>query len=309
MKILLETLEQRALFSAAVTPALLASHLASVNTGSAAVTAKVTSLTSHASTALTKLIADAAKLPKAKAALFAPVRADLTKLIASTTAHANALTKPTTTLATKAETTGITQLNAFTPAADATLAANSNSLVSLLVTPLTNLHLDLSGPLVTDLAILKSANPTATQLAADISALMTAYKADAAALTAGANTFHTNVSSLATTLTTESTMAPNILFTYTGTATNTIIHKTTAASLIVTSETLNGNWIGFTTNVNGAGINVKYAAVGTISNTGAFTATFAAGGSSEHLTGTLSGKTVSGSGIGEELLTFTVTHP
>ncbi len=309
MKLLFESLEQRTFFSVAVTSATLVANLSAINSQSTTVSAAVKTLNAQASAALAKLTADAAKLPKAKAALFAPVKADLNKLISTTTTDANSLTKPTGTLATKAEGTGITQLAAFTPAADATLSADSNNLVNLLVTPLTDLHLDLSGPLVTDLAILKSANPTAAQLAADIAALSTAYRADAAALTSDANTLHTKVSTFSTTLSTESTMAPNILFTYTGTATNTVIHKTTAASLIVSSETLNGIWTGFTTNVNGAGINVRYAAVGTISKTGDFTATFSSGGSSEHLTGTLSGKTVSGSGIGAELLTFTVTHP
>ena len=311
---LIESLESRTFLSAApVTSATLAADQSAIAVQSAAVAAAVKTLAAQTKTELAAITADVKGLARSNAPLLSKVKLDVNKLTSATNTDGNSILKSSGALAKKALATGASELQAFSPKSVAALTTDSATLNGILVAPLGKLQVDLGGPLISDLGPLGSANPTATQLASDIAALSAAYSAASNALTAAAVQYQASITGLATDLTTIASGVPNIVFTYTGTATQTggkNAGKKGAVSLTITVEAADGSWTGTLSAPNGAGIQVTHLAQGKVTATGAFTGNFSSSsGVGELLTGQVSGNSIKGTVQGANGSgTFSIAH-
>jgi hypothetical protein len=297
----IQSLESRTLFSVN----LLADQSA-ILAASASVKTDTTVLATQNKTDLAAIAADLKLLPKTttktNAALLKTVKTDLSKLTLQTNSGQKSLLTTSSADAKKAVTAGNKLQSAFTTANENAVTKDSNAL-GLLIAPLGpidlalgNLNTALTGPIITDLGLIGTANPTATQLASDIAALNAAYAASSAQLTADATQYQTSITTLASDLTVVQSAIPNIMFTYQGTATDTQqgtkdFGKNDKVTLDVVAEGTDGSWTGTLTATSSKGGMKVYGASGGISNTGVFTCTLS---NNTTITGALNGTTIAG---------------
>jgi hypothetical protein len=304
MQQFIQSLEQRTFFSTA----LLADQTTILADENALKLANK-SLATQIKVSLAAITVDLKTLPKTNAPLLKTVKADDAALSRATTSDQNAIVTPSTRLAKTAVTAGTKLLTSWTAKAAATVATDATNLNSILVAPLGKLGLDLTGPLVTDLGVILGDNPTAAQLAADISTLDTAYAADAAALTSKASQLQLDLGSLSTDLIAD-TAVPNVQFNYSGSIKETVGPKkghSLRFTFDITIEAADGSWTASYASINGAGIAVSQPSQGTVSDTGVFNGELSDG---TVMTGTVSGKTIRGTAVSGLLQgTFVVSHP
>ncbi len=241
-------------------------------------------------------------LPKTNAPLLKTVKGDITKLTSALNGDRNSLLNTSSADAKKAVTVGNKLQSSFTTANINAVTKDTNVLGTL-VAPLGPLDLDLgklqtdlSGSLVTDLGLIGTANPSATQLASDIAALNTAYANSSAQLTADATQYQTGITTLASDLTVVQSAIPNIVFTYQGTVTDTTqgtkdFGKNDTATLDVVEEGADGSWTGTLTATSSKGGMKVYGASGSVTSTGAFTSMLSNGTT---VTGQLNGTAIKG---------------
>jgi hypothetical protein len=277
-------------------------------TDAAAVKATAKVIAAADKTALAAITVDLKTLPKTNAALFKTVKTDTSKIASLTASDSNSITGNSAKLAKKAVAAGDSLLSAWSLKSESAVATDATQLNSIVVAPLGKLSLDLSGPLVTDLGVIGTANPTATQLQNDITALDAAYAADAAALTSAASTYQSSLTTLSTDLTAIPNV-PNIVFDYSGAIKETAGSakgKSLKFSVDITTEDSLGSWQGTYTSTNGAGVVVSQPAEGEANDTGGFSGDLANG---TLFTGTVSGKTIKGiAQSGTATGSFSVSH-
>jgi hypothetical protein len=280
----IQSLESRTLFSVN----LLADQSA-ITSDASSVKADTLTLTLNSRTTLATITADLKGLPKTNAALLKTVKTDLSQLTSQTNAGQKSLLTTSSADAKKAVAAGNKLQSSFTNANENAVIKDSGVLENL-VAPLGpidlalgNLNTALTGPLITDLGAIGTANPTATQLASDIAALNAAYATSSARLTADATQYQTSITTLNDDLGIVENAIPNIVFTYQGTATNTTqgsknFGKNEAVTLDVVSEDDSiGSWTGTLTATAKSGKKQVFGANGFVSNAGQFVATLSNG--------------------------------
>jgi len=304
MRQFIESLESRTLFSVT-----LLTDQAAIVSDAAAIKTAVKNLAAQNNTLLAAITVDLKTLPKTNAPLLKTVKSAAAKLATATASDETSITTSSGKLAKKSVTDGDTLLTAWTPKGETAIASDATTLNSIVVAPLGKLQLDLNGPLVADLGVILTQNPTATKLASDINALDAAYAAASAQLTTAATQYQTGLTTLASDLAAIPTI-PNILFNYAGSSSVTAgAHKgkSTNFTFDVTVESANGSWTATFTTKNKAGVPVSKQAQGTLDSTGALNGTLSDG---TQITGIVNGKTIKGTeqnaqGSGP----FSITHP
>jgi hypothetical protein len=295
----IQSLESRTLFSTVD----LTADQSAILADSATVKTDTASLLAQNKTELAAITADLKGLPKTNAALLKTVKLDATKLTSSTNADRNSLLNTSSADAKKSVAAGNKLESSFTTANINAVTKDSDVLENL-VAPLGpidlalgNLNTALTGPLITDLGLIGTANPTATQLASDIAALNAAYAASSAQLTAAATQYQASITTLNDDLGVVENAIPNIVFTYQGTATNTTqgtknFGKNEAVALDVVEEDDNvGSWTGELTATASGGKKQVFGASGFVSSAGQFSGTLSNGTT---VTGVLNGSTIKG---------------
>jgi hypothetical protein len=298
----IQSLESRTLFSVN----LLADQ-AAILADSTSVKSDTAALTLQDKIDLAAITTDLKGLPKTtsktNAALLKTVKTDVTILTSQTNTGQKSLLTTSSADAKKAVAAGNKLQSAFTTANENAVIKDSGAL-EVLVAPLGpidlalgNLNTALTGPLITDLGLIGTANPTATQLASDIAALNAAYAASSAQLTADATQYQTTLTTLNDDLGVVENAIPNIMFTYQGTATNTTqgtknFGKNEAVTLDVVQEDDSiGSWTGTLTATGSKGKKQVFGASGFVSNAGQFAATLSNGTT---VTGVLNGSIIKG---------------
>jgi hypothetical protein len=299
----IQALESRTFMSATLLP-----DQATITADAAALKVAGKALVAQDKTLLAAITKDLKTLPKTNAPLMRAVTVANTRLGALVNADAASITTASGRLAKKSVVAGDTLISAWTSRGVTTVAADEAALNSILVAPLGKLNLDLTGPLVTDLGVLETANPTASQLATDINALEAAYAANSAALTNTAANYSASITTLSDDLAAIPTV-PNIVFDYSGSITQTSgakKGKSLKFSVNITVEAADGSWSGIYTSVNNTGSTVTQNAQGTVTSSGAFSGYL---GDGAIYTGVVSGKTIKGTAVNSTATgRFTVSH-
>ena len=301
MNHLIQSLESRTLFSVN----LLADQTA-ILADSTTVKSDTAALTLQDKIDLAAITTDLKGLPKTNAALLKTVKTDVATLTTQTNADDKSLTTSSSADAKKAVTAGDKLQSSFTNANENAVIKDSGVLENL-VAPLGpidlalgDLNTALTGPLITDLGVIGTANPTATQLASDIAALNAAYAASSAQLTAAATQYQASITTLNDDLGVVENAIPNIVFTYQGTATDTAqgtkdFGKNDKIILdVVNEDDVIGSWTGQLTAIASSGKQDVYGASGYVSNAGQFSGTLSNGTT---VTGVLNGTTIKGTEI------------
>ncbi len=173
----------------------------------------------------------------------------------------NLLVKPGEALAKKSTTTGESLFVKATTKNVAVAAADITALGTITTTPLANLLGAFHGFHVeSDFQALVTANPTATQLATDVTTTLTNADAQSTTLQTAANQFSTNIATLTTDLSSVKTTFgsfPRLTGTLNGTTTvlkGRHVGRVSNISIVISSEDGAGNIAGTLTDISNANV-------------------------------------------------------
>ena len=299
----IQSLESRQLLSAVPVdkPTLVADQALVVADGAAA-RADLRSLAAVVRTDTAKIQTDLRGLPKTNLVLMRTLRTDEAKLLAHVTVDLNQLLNPGTAVARQSTAAGGLLLTRATLGLQARVGAEVTALGTITVAPLAKFQDDLQGTAVlADLQALVDANPTATTLATDAAQMMTDTSDAATTLGNSASAFATDVGGLAADLGSalaNSSLLPMLTGTYSGSARKTggnHIGQVTALTMDITSEGTDGSLSGSLMIAETGNGPATLTLTGTVSDTGAFTASVTDGGNNDSvLTGKVVGTTITG---------------
>jgi hypothetical protein len=256
MPIFFESLEPRTFLSGTpATAAALAADQARLFADAASATTALQTLIADTKADIAAITVDLKSLPASNASLLKTLKTDEARAEATVKADLNLLTKPGIALAKKSASTGDSLLTKATVKTVAVAAVDITALGTVAATPLANLTAALHANVIgADLQALATANPAATQLAADVAAAdavapTTALRTSAAQFSADITTLAADLSSIQTAFGT----FPNMVGTLNGTALVTRgqdLGKVSTLSFLITHEDAAGNLAGTVTNFN-----------------------------------------------------------
>jgi hypothetical protein len=306
----IQSLESRTLFAASpVTKATLLADRAAILAEAKAARADLGALGATLNADTRVVQTDLRGSGASNAALFRTLRGDEGKTRATVNKDLNTLLGPTLGLANRTIGHGIALINHSSAAIDARITADLAALATAIAAPLAKLETDLQAPTIgTDLQAISSANATNTTLATDISKLEGDTSTAAATLTAGTTTFQGGIDTVSSDVAAAppgptgpgGSTIPNVVATYSGTATETSgthAGRVSTLQMTFTSESATGAFSGTGTVTNPGQTANSFNVTGSVSANGTFTATFVDPTGQQHgatLTGHVSGNTISG---------------
>lgn len=315
----IQVLESRTLLSATpVTKATLLADQAVIVSNAVAAKADLKVLAAGVGADTKAIQADLKGLPKTNLPLLRTLKVDEAMTRALITKDLHALLNPGVSLARRSTAAGIAQIRKATTAVVAKVVADVAALQTVTAAPLATLQAAEQGNAIdTDLQALVAANPTDATLAADVAKLQSDASTNGGTFDQAAMTFQTGIATVAVDVAAApansggTTTIPNLVGTLTGSATVTAgnnVGQVSQLTIHFTSEGADGSLAGDITVTNTSG-----GASGTITASvtagGAFSATVVTSDGTTTLSGTVVGKTISGthSTIGGDSGTFHVT--